>query len=187
MRLDDLDDAALLAALRADPEAFAALYRRYERPVLGYLVRRTRRPELAADLAAETFAAALESLRREHGPATPQQFGAWLFGIARNKLADSIRRGRVEEGARRRLALERVTLTDADLEAIDALGTDAELDQLLQQLPDEQRDALRARILDEREYSDIAGALDTSALVVRKRVSRGLGALRARLKETAAS
>jgi hypothetical protein len=32
--------------------------------------------------------------------------GPWLFGIARNKLADSVRRGRVEEGARRRLALD---------------------------------------------------------------------------------
>jgi RNA polymerase sigma factor (sigma-70 family) len=186
MRPDDLDDAALLAALRADPEAFAALYRRYERPVLGYLVRRTRAPELAADLAAETFAAALESLRRDAGPATPAVLGAWLFGIARNKLADSARRGRVEEGARRRLALERVTLTDADLEAIDALGADAELDALLEDLPAEQRNALRARILEEREYSEIAGALDTSALVVRKRVSRGLGALRTRLKEAAA-
>jgi RNA polymerase sigma factor (sigma-70 family) len=183
MRFDDLDDAGLLAALRTSPEAYAALYRRYERPVLGYLVRRTRSPELAADLAAETFAAALESLRRDAGPATGA-FGPWIFGIARNKLADSVRRGRVEEGARRRLAMERVVLTDAALERIGALGDDARVAELVATLPAEQRDALLARIVEERTYEDIAGALDTSALVVRKRVSRGLSALRARLGET---
>ena len=184
MRLDDLDDAALLDALRTAPDAFAALYRRYERPLLGYLVRRTRSPELAADLAAETFAAALESLRRDAGP-SGGAFGPWLFGIARNKLADSVRRGRVEEGARRRLALERVVLTDAVLEAIEALGDGARVAELVAGLPADQREALLARIVDEREYDEIAGALDTSALVIRKRVSRGLSALRARLGETA--
>jgi RNA polymerase sigma factor (sigma-70 family) len=185
MPLDDLDDAALLAALATAPEAYAALYRRYERPLLGYLVRRTRVPELAADLAAETFAAALESLRRGAGPRDGDAFAAWLFGIARNKLADSVRRGRVEEGARRRLALERLALDDEALERIGALGDDARVAELVAALPAEQRAALLARIVDEREYEDIAGALDTSALVIRKRVSRGLSALRARLGETA--
>jgi RNA polymerase sigma factor (sigma-70 family) len=184
MRLDDLDDTALLAELATSPDAFAALYRRYERPVLGYLVRRTRSPELAADLAAEAFAAALEALRRDAGPSGP--FGPWIFGIARNKLADSARRGRVEEGARRRLAMEPVTLTDDALERIDALGDTAQLAELVAALPTEQREALLARIVDEREYDDIAGALETSALVVRKRVSRGLSALRARLGDRTA-
>jgi RNA polymerase sigma-70 factor (ECF subfamily) len=184
MRLDDLDDAALLEALRTSPEAYAALYRRYERPVLGYLVRRTGSPELAADLAAETFAAALESLRRGAGPRDGAAFAAWLFGVARNKLADSARRGRVEEGARRRLAMERVVLTDEALERIGALAGDDAVAELVAALAPEQRDALIARIVDERDYEDIAGALDTSALVIRKRVSRGLSALRARLGET---
>jgi RNA polymerase sigma-70 factor (ECF subfamily) len=184
MRPDELDDAALLAALATSPEAFAALYRRYERPLLGYLVRRTRSPELAADLTAEAFAAALEMLRRGAGPAG--EFGPWLFGIARNKLADSARRGRVEEGARRRLAMEPVVVTDAALERIDELGDGARLAELVAALPADQRDALLARIVEDREYDDIAGALETSALVVRKRVSRGLAALRARLGELTA-
>jgi RNA polymerase sigma factor (sigma-70 family) len=180
MRHDDLDDAALLAALRRDPDAFAALYRRYERPLLGYLLRRTRAPEVAADLAAETFAAALEQLRRDNGPRDAGAFAAWLFGIARHKLADSARRGRVEEDARRRLALERLTLDDDALERIGALGGD----ELVASLPADQRAAVLARIVDERDYEEIAGALETSALVVRKRVSRGLAALRARMGET---
>ena len=54
---------------------------------------------------------------------------------------------------------------------------------LLDSLPGEQREAVRARILDERSYRDIAGELQTSELVIRKRVSRGLSTLKRQLEE----
>ena len=54
--------------------------------------------------------------------------------------------------------------------------------ELLERLPADQREAVRARVLDERSYPDIAGELETSELVVRKRVSRGLSNLRAELE-----
>jgi DNA-directed RNA polymerase specialized sigma24 family protein len=63
-RHDRRSDEDLLAATAADAEAFAVFYRRHLRSVLAYLVHRTGRPELAADLAAETFAAALQALPR---------------------------------------------------------------------------------------------------------------------------
>ena len=57
----DVDDGALLALVRSEPEAFGMFYRRYERSVLGYFMRRTGDAEVAADLAAETFAAAFSA------------------------------------------------------------------------------------------------------------------------------
>jgi RNA polymerase sigma factor (sigma-70 family) len=182
VRLDALDDARLLDALGSSPEAFGVLYRRYERPLLGFLVRRTGQAELAADLAAETFAAALEALRRDRGP--DGAFAPWLFGIARNKLAESRRRGAVEDGARRRLAMEPVTLTDAALEEIDGLGQDASLVEVVAELSADQREAITARIVAEDDYASIAERLDVSEMVVRKRVSRGLATLRARIEES---
>jgi len=180
VRLDGLDDAGLLDAFDASPDAFGVLYRRYERPLLGFLIRRTGQAELAADLAAETFAAALDALRRGSGP--DGVFAPWLFGIARNKLADSWRRGAVEDGARRRLAMEPVPLTDAALEQIDALGEDTRLSELVAGLPGDQRDAIVARIVEEHDYVSIAERLEISEMVVRKRVSRGLATLRARVE-----
>src|ERR671930_77631 len=47
--------------------------------------------------------------------------GAWLFGIASRKLADYHRRGYAEDRARKRLGMERVELTDADLRRIEGL------------------------------------------------------------------
>ena len=52
--------------------------RRYERPVLAFFLYRVGDPELAADLTAEVFAAALASLSRYRPGRAPAS--AWLFG-----------------------------------------------------------------------------------------------------------
>ena len=51
----------------------------------------------------------------------------------------------------------------------------------LEQLAPDQRAAVRAHVIDERAYGEIAGELNTSEAVVRKRVSRGLAAMRVRM------
>jgi RNA polymerase sigma-70 factor (ECF subfamily) len=182
--MDERSDEDLLAASRAEPEAFAVLYRRHVTPLLAYFVRRTREAELAADLTAETFAAALDGahrVRADKGPAV-----AWLYGIARRQLSHAQRRGAVEDRARRRLGMAPLTLTDETLERVEALAaadaTAAILHEGLAALPQDQRDAVLARVLDEREYAEIATAARTSESVVRKRVSRGLAGLRSRME-----
>jgi DNA-directed RNA polymerase specialized sigma24 family protein len=56
-------DLELLRATRAgDGQAFGAFYSRRRAVVLAFLGRRTRNPEVAADLLAETFAAALAAV-----------------------------------------------------------------------------------------------------------------------------
>jgi len=178
------DDALLQAAAGGDRDAFAAFYRRWLAPITRYHLRRTGSRELAFDLTAETFAAVVAGCERfdpARGPAA-----AWLFQIAEHKLADSLRRARVESSARRRLGFEPVILEDADLERVEELasrGDVASVERLLEQLPPQQRDAVRARVLDERPYAEIAGELRCSEAVVRQRVHRGLGAMRERLKE----
>ena len=128
-------DAVLLAGTRADPDAFAAFYRRYERLILGYMLRRTGDPELAADLSAEVFASALRSARR-YRPEGPSAVG-WLLTIAQRILASSRRRGRVEARARRRVGIrEAVVLSGEDLERIEALASlDGQSLALLDGLP----------------------------------------------------
>ena len=179
----EASDGELLAATRSRPDAFAAFYDRYETPVVGYFTRRTGDPEVAADLTAEVFAAALGAAHR-YRPETPTAAG-WLFTIARNTLAKSVRRGRVEAKARRRIGIFGAgTFTSEELERVESAAcADGWVVELLEQLPAEQRQAVRARILEERSYPDIAGELETSELVIRKRVSRGLSNLRAELEK----
>ena len=123
---DDAPDETLLAATRTEPTAFGAFYRRHEDRVLGYFLARVGDPEVAADLTAETFAAALTSAHRFR-PRKKKPAVAWLFGIARNQLAMSRRQGRVEARARRRLGMAPVVLTDEAIERIAELGDFAAL------------------------------------------------------------
>jgi len=181
-----VSDEELLAAAARDRSAFGVFYERHERAVLGFFGAVTRRPEVAADLTAETFAAALDGVRRfdpERGSGR-----MWLFGIARHVLSASARRGRVEDDARRGIGLETLVLRSHHIELIEALVAaegDAIVEEWLAELPAEQAAALRARVIDEREYEEIAAALKCSEAVVRQRVSRGLGRLRRRLTEGA--
>jgi RNA polymerase sigma-70 factor, ECF subfamily len=180
MDVDDGNEQALLCAARSDAQAFAAFYRRFERPLLGFFMRGTGRAELAADLTAETFARALESLDG-YDPARGRA-DQWLFGIARNVLGSSYRRSRVEADARERLGMPRLVLDDHAAATIAALSEAHEHAMLaLATLPEEQRRAIDARVVQERDYAEIAGELRCSEAVVRQRVSRGLRLLRSRL------
>jgi RNA polymerase sigma-70 factor (ECF subfamily) len=104
-----------------------------------------------------------------------------LFGIARHLLADTWERGRVEDRARRRLGVERLALTDEALERIEQLGDDRAM-TMLEELPADQRVAIKGRVLEEQEYEELASRLSCSPSVVRQRVSRGLRSLRERLE-----
>ena len=178
-RQDASTDGELLESTRAgNRDAFGVLYERRHELVLAFLLKRTRNPEVAMDLMAETFAAALVALL-DRPPAIVGSAAPWLLTIARNTMIDSYRRGRVESTARRRLALEPMQIDDSDVERV--LRIAAETDLLIalsEELPADQFDALRARVLDERGYEEIARQLACSAAVVRKRVSRAIATLR---------
>jgi RNA polymerase sigma-70 factor (ECF subfamily) len=57
-------------------------------------------------------------------------------------------------------------------------------DELLDGLPDGQREAVRLRVMDELPYPDVAEALGTTPAAARVRVHRGLSALRSRFGTT---
>jgi RNA polymerase sigma factor (sigma-70 family) len=174
--VDSYGDSDELLLSAHDAASFECFYVRHVDGLLGYFVRRTRDAELAADLTAETFAAALAGRRRyrpEAGPAA-----GWLYGIATKKLADAQRRGYAERRARRRLGMERIELSDEDIARIEQLGEADHATLLVDGLAPDQREAIVAHVVDERSYEDIATDLHTSEAVVRKRVSRGLAAVR---------
>ncbi len=169
------------AVARGDAGAFGVLYRRHLPVVLRACLSQTGNREVAADLTAEVFAAALTSAHRYragHGTVL-----AWLLGIARNKLLESRRRGRVADSARRRLRLDPVLLTDADLERVEERASlDEDVMARVAELPPALRDAVMGRVVEERPYEQIASELRCSESVVRQRVSRALKTLRSQME-----
>lgn len=180
-------DASLLMAARRDPDAFRQLYERHAVAVQEYFVRRTSSRATALDLTAETFAQAwlVRGRFRDEadGSAAP-----WIYGIARNVLLMSIRRGSLERRAAERLGLwERLDRTEPSGDPMpdDAWADGA--DALLETLPESQREAVRLRVIEGLEYPDVARALRITPAAARVRVHRGLIALKRHLtlsKET---
>ena len=72
-------------------------------------------------------------------------------------------------------------MSHEDIARIDALADDTTASELLDQLGADQGRAIRANVVDERSYTEIAADEQVSEAVVRKRVSRGLATVRARM------
>lgn len=173
------DDATLLAD--PSPEAFAVVYRRYARTVVRYCARRGLDAHAAADVTAETFIDALRNRDRYDPDAGEAR--SWLLGICRHKIADRARRATRDESLEGEL--QRVALTQRDLSDYAALQTavEGEASDALERLPADQQMAIKARVIDDQGYDEIARRAGVSEGAIRTRISRGLATLSTRLKE----
>jgi RNA polymerase sigma factor (sigma-70 family) len=172
-------DEELILASREDPQAFRELYDRWAEPILEYFVRRVLDVEIAADLMAETFAAAFESRVGFRDLGRPG--GAWLYGIARRKLSHFYRHRRVEMQAARRLGMERAEIDHESASQIAALVDLDERRDLaragLASLSIAERQAVELRVIEELDYQEISARLKISPAAARTRVHRGLARL----------
>lgn len=162
------------------PSTFAKLYARHQRGLLAFFMRRTFDAEAAVDLVGETFAQAFTGRRRFRGT-TPESEAALLYTVARRLLSRYYKRGRAERAALERLGVARPELDDESLVRIEELAGVATMRALIAEqlrvLPAEHRAALELRVVEERDYDDVAARLGVSEQTARARVSRGLRAL----------
>ena len=126
---DTTDQLLVGRCLSGDREAFALLTERYYRPISGFLYRRVQRADVVEDLAQETFLEALRSLRQGK---RPEQFGGWLFAIARHRVGKWLRR-------------KQPTIFDPAAPPVD-LGVESDQDALEQQ---EEQENLLAHLEEE--------------------------------------
>jgi RNA polymerase sigma factor (sigma-70 family) len=165
-------DARLIADGDPDATGFSELYARHVGEVHAWLSRRL--AWAASDLTAETFARAFlirDRFRDDHdGSALP-----WLLGIARNVLADTVRRDQIETRARERLGLPLdLAAEDGFTEVEERLSPRLALERQLDALSPGEREALELRVIGELPYQELAARLDIQPAAARLRVSRAL-------------
>lgn len=158
---------------RADVDAFGEFYRRHQGALAEFFIRQTADGELAQDLVAESFAIAFSKVDRfDPGRGEARQ---WLFGIARIALLARRREGGADRAIQARLegaALNGEHLLDAVEARLDSAASTVVAG--LGQLSAPEREAVVSRVVEEREYVEIAHRQSTSEVAVRQRVSRGL-------------
>ena len=165
-------DAELVAAARAQPREFLALYDRYFDRVLGYVRLRVRDPATCEDVTSQVFTTALEKLGRFRGDGS---FAGWLFQIARNAVYD-VQRRRVAEP----LVIERAASEPSPEERMLAKERAEELYAAILILRPEQQDLLALRYGAGLTYDEIGAILDSAPATVRVRMHRTLEEMRRR-------
>ncbi len=153
-------------------DRFRGLYDAHFDAVLGYALRRTDRPEDAADVTADTFVVAWRRLA--HVPAGD---GArpWLYGVARRTLANH-RRG---EGRRAALGVRlRVQVAQAVADLADEVVHRADLTAAMRRLSARDEEVLQLHLWEGLEAREIGEVLGLPGTVVRPRLSRARSRLR---------
>ncbi len=153
-------------------DAFATLFARHRAPLYGYLLRMTRRPELADEVFQETFLSVHRA--RATWSDTEGSFRSWLYRIATNARRDSARRT-----ARRPEVLGEVPEAIFHSTPTDGIA----LERALAALPESLRDAFLLGGVHGFDHNEIAAALHITPDNARARVSRARIRLREFLEE----
>jgi len=170
---DEHDERALIEAAQADPARFVDLYDRHFHRVYGYVIRRTGSRAEAEDITSHVFERALANLSRFEWRGVP--FAAWLYRIAANALVDA------RADARRRQTEHDGSDPPPDVpdgRESEAIERRAMLFQLVERLPEAQRQVIEMRFVDEKSIREIAAALDRSEGAVKQLQLRALENLR---------
>lgn len=178
--VDDVDDEAMVAAFRRDPECFAAVYDAYFRQIHQYVAARLGSAS-ADELAAETFLVAFR--KRAAFDPVRGQVRAWLFGIATNLVAKHRR-----SEARRYAALARMQPLqqlqqdsgdeDRIIARVSAQRLAGRLAAALRGLANGDRDVLLLVAVAQLSYQEVAAALGIPAGTVASRFSRARAKVR---------
>jgi RNA polymerase sigma-70 factor (ECF subfamily) len=177
-------EANLARAQAGDPDALRVLFRTYQPRLLRFL--RGLEPTVADDLAGEVWLAV--AVRLDGFVGSERDFRAWLFAVARNRLADHRRRA----ARRPRLVAIDGELVDtapdhgrsgsgdpAEL-AIEHLGAQAAIDALVADLTPEQAEVVLLRIVGGLSVEEVATLTARSPGAVRMLQHRALSRLATR-------
>jgi RNA polymerase sigma-70 factor (ECF subfamily) len=179
---DAVSDERLAVQALRDREAFAALYRRYARPVYGYVRRRVRSETEAEEVTAEVFLAALNGVADFRGEAA-FTFRAWLFRIAHRRVVDFYRSQARRDPLLGLADVEVASLAQGMADIGVRLDLARRLRHLLRELPDAQREALLLRHQDGLSTREVAHVLGRSEGAVRVLLHRAVAHLRRRWLE----
>jgi RNA polymerase sigma-70 factor (ECF subfamily) len=168
-------------ARAGEPEAWNALFRRYQLPLYVYVFELARDEQSSLDIVQETFIAAarhIGSLRDD------EKFGGWLFGIAHQKFLQSCRKQNRAAALRDELAAAPPDLDDAPDDLLIRQEQEAQFMSLLNQLPPPQRSVLLLHFIEDFSLEQIAEITGAPTGTVKSRLHYAKRALRQILEDT---
>ena len=169
-------DDVIAGAQDGEGWAFDALFREWNSPITGFV--RARGVAEGSDVVNEIFLGAFTSIGRFRG--TEADFRAWIYRIARNKVADNFRRLSRRPLTRELAGADDQVAGDVELDAQARLGLDR-VERLLATLTVDQREVLALRIVADLTIAQIAEITGRRRGAVKQLQRRALRRLEAQL------
>jgi RNA polymerase sigma-70 factor (ECF subfamily) len=169
---NDTDERFLVEAAQRDPSCFAELYEQNFNRVYAFIARRVATREEVQDLTAEVFHQALAGISGFEWRGAP--FVAWLLGIAAHVLSAHWQRNR----KRQEILAEDLELAGSD----GSIERRAMIFQLVESLPDDQRQVIVRRFVEQRSIKEIAQEFSRSEGAIKQLQLRALRNLRTQLR-----
>jgi len=177
---DATDEALMLAWAGGDAAVFDTLYARHRGPLFRFLVAQLRDRPLAEELYQDVWQRVIAA---RQGWRPEAAFGTWLYRIAHNRLNDHWRAQRHRPPAPVDAELRMAALADPDdperLAHRDQ--TRETLQRALDELPEDQREAVLLRLQQELSLEEIGRITGVGRETVKSRLRYALDKLRARL------
>lgn len=162
-------------AQQGDQEAFSLLYEELYTPLYRFILLRVKHTQVAEDLVQTVFLKVyrkLDSIDNQH----PK---AYFFTVAKNALADHWKKKKDVHFDETSEAFQEIADSSQDpTQAVLAGERGAQIEQLLANLPDEQRTVLELRFLSQLSNKEVATIIGKSEAAVRQIQCRALKSLR---------
>jgi RNA polymerase sigma-70 factor (ECF subfamily) len=178
-------DQELVSRTLENKQAFAAIVRRYEDPLLRYIIRMGCRDSSAAqDLLQEVFIKTYLHLNDyDHS----LQFSSWIYRIAHNEIVSSFRKERsrpsVLEQEKDFFLFEKV-IDEVGLSAQDETPhTSAEIKAAVDRLDPRSRDVIILKFFEEKRYEEISDILHLPQGTVATLINRAKKKIKSFLEE----
>lgn len=165
---DGLDSDLLAAIASGEQSAFERLYKLYEQRVYQYVCTLVYDPPLAEEIVGDTM---LAIWRGAGSFAHTSRVSTWIFGIARHKALDALRRtGRQQREAPLDEVLDQAHLQESPIEGVHRRQMAAVTQNAISQLSPEHQEVLRLVFYEELPYDEIAALLSIPTNTVKTRV-----------------
>ena len=174
------------AVKNGDLDAFRSLVDDHSTQIHAYFSSRLNDPSAVEDLTQETFIAAWQHIDR-YEPI--KEFGAWLTGIARNKLLNHFRSRKRRASALERLRYEVVTKTEEYLERVRGEHVRHQVSRLrgcIAELPEDTREMIEGCYLRGESVREVASRLSRTEDAVHAALYRARRRLRHAMQQTGA-
>ena len=168
------DEADVARARAGDTAAFAALVRRHQDRVFGFILRMLDARDEAMELTQDVFVKAWQALP---GWRPEARFSTWLLQIARNAALDQMRRRRLIQFAPLDDGLDVADTAPGPEACYASRQRQVLLEHALQQIAAEHREILLLREVEDLSYAELAAVLGIAEGTVKSRLARARAAL----------